>query len=103
MVVEAHWFAVGAFATLMTLAWLFIEKRITTTSALSAICWSFMAITGGNLTRYTQTGAEISLDAGVLQYACTALAMLSFLALALYRFDHYPPREDNPAEAQINA
>lgn len=98
MVAEFHWFAVGGFSLIMTLAWLFIEKRINTTAMLSAIGWSWMALTGADLTRYTDTGTEISLSAGNLQWLCSALAILSLLVLLLYQFDHYPPRDDNPPE-----
>lgn len=93
---ETHWFALAAFALLMTLSWLFIEKRITTTSALAGATWALAALTGGNLTRITEDGTEIAVSIGSLQYFCTLLALLSFMVLILYRFDEYPPGPDSP-------
>jgi formate hydrogenlyase subunit 3/multisubunit Na+/H+ antiporter MnhD subunit len=98
MVAELHWFAVGAFSMFMTAAWLFSDRRITITGLFSAIGWSWMAVTGGDITRYTESGTEIALSVDELQYLCSALALLSFLAVVLYQFDHYPPRADNPTE-----
>jgi len=94
MVVETYWLGTGAFATVMTLAWLFIPIRITLTTLLSAGAWSFMALSGGSIVRYTETGAEVPLDAGVLQYLCTFLAIISFVAAVLHYFGHFPPEDD---------
>lgn len=97
MVVESHWFAVAAFSMIFTLGWLFVEKRVTTTAMLAAAGWSFCAFTAQSLTRITQTGAEVSVPAGSLAYFCIALALVSLLALVLYRFGLYPPTDDQPA------
>jgi len=93
---ESHWLLVAGFAMSMTVAWLFLPKRITTTSALAGAAWAYAALTGGQLTRITEDGTEIAVSIGELQYFCTLLAVLSFLALILYRFDAYPPGGDDP-------
>jgi len=98
MVAELHWLALGGFSMLMTLAWLFVERRITTTTLLAGAGWAYMALTADSLVRYTETGSEISLSAGSLAYFCTGLALLSFLALVLFMFGEYPPGEDDPVK-----
>lgn len=103
MVAETHWFAVGGFSLLMTVGWLFAERRINATAMLAVIGWSWMALTGGSLTRYTETGTEIALDVGALQYLCTLLAILSALVLILRYFGHYPPRDDDAMEVSPDA
>lgn len=95
--IETHWMLLAGFALSMTLAWLFIERRITTTTILAGVGWSLASLTGGNLTRITNDGTEVAVDVGVLQYVCTFLALLSFMALLLSRFGHYPPTDDDPA------
>jgi hypothetical protein len=102
MPAELHWLAVGVFSLTMTAAWLFAEKRIVVTSLLAGAGWSWMALTGDALTRYTNTGTEIQLQAGPLIYLCLALAVVSFLALGLTIWGHYPPPEDNPTEVEPN-
>ena len=98
MVAEMHWFAVAAFATLMTAAWLYVDRRITTSAALAAVTWSWLSVTGDSLVRYTQTGAEIQLSVGTLQYVTALLALLSLLALVLKRFGHYPPTDSQDSD-----
>lgn len=93
---ETHWFGLVGFAFLMTLAWLFIERRIVTTAGLSGLTWALAALSGGSLTRITQTGEEIAVSVDELQYLCTLMALLSILALVLYEFDQYPPGSDDP-------
>lgn len=93
---ETHWFILVAGATLSTIAWLFVERRVTTTTGLAAALWSFAALTGGkNLERITMDGTRVATPAPELQYVCTALAALSLLAALLYRFGAYPPQDDD--------
>jgi hypothetical protein len=84
----------AAFAGVLTLAWLFIERRITTTAGLAGAIWAVLALTGGSLTRQTDSATH-AVGSPQLQYVSLALAVLSFLALLLYRFDAYPPRDDD--------
>jgi len=93
---ETHWILLVGFAFLMSVAWLFIERRITTTSALAGVTWALAALTGGNLTRITQDGSEVAVSVDELQYICTIMAVLSLMVLILYRFDAYPPNADDP-------
>jgi len=102
MPAELHWLAVGVFATILTLGWIYRpDERLTTTAMLSTGAWAWMALTAQSLTRYTETGETIDVAAGSLAYFPAFLAVLSMLALILYRFGHYPPREDDPAEVDI--
>jgi len=94
MVFESQWLAVGAFATLMTLAWLFVQQRLTTTTAFAGIAWSWMALTGGGVTKLGESGTVVEASVGSLQFLCALFAILSFAALMLSRFGHYPPDEE---------
>lgn len=100
MPAELHWLAVGLFSTLLTLSWLFVERRLVISTLLAGAGWSWMTLTGADLTRYTETGAEIAIDAGELAYLCLALAVVSWLALGLHLWGHYPPRDNNAAEME---
>lgn len=96
MVVATQWWAIVVFALLMTLAWLFVEKRITTTSMLAGGAWSFAALTGSELVHTTEAGITYTRSAGEIRYFALLLALLSFVVLILYRLGHYPPEEDDP-------
>jgi len=99
MVAETHWLAVGVFSMITTLGWLYRPtERLTVTALLSTFGWAWMALTADSLVRYTQTGEVVPLSAGSLAYVAAFLAVLSMLALILYRFGHYPPTEDDPNE-----
>jgi len=98
MVAESLWLAASALATLMTIAWLFVPIRIVLTGLLAGGTWAFVAVSGGSITRYTQTGAEIAIDAGVLQYLATGLAVLSFTAVVMHLFGHYPPDSEGETD-----
>jgi hypothetical protein len=97
---QSIWLVTGVFSTTMLLAWLFIDKRVTTTGLLSAGGWATMALTGGSLEVIGQSGSRIATQAGPLQYFCTLLALLSLLAVILHRFGHYPPPTDRTERTQ---
>lgn len=99
---ELHWLALGAFATALTFAWLFVEKRTTTTTIISATCWSVMALSGNSLERITETGSRVSADVGFLVWLCTLLAVLSMLAAVLFQFGHYPPEDNDMTQTEVN-
>lgn len=94
MVVAQFWWGVVLFAFTMTAAWLFIEKRVTTTALLAGAGWSFAFFTGVELVHRTETGATYTTSAGTVRYFALFLALLSFVVLILYRFGHYPPEDD---------
>ena len=99
---ELHWLALSALATAFTFAWLFVERRITTTTILAATCWSLLALSGGSLERITETGTRVSADVGYLVWVCTLLAILSMLAGVLYVFGHYPPEDTTIQQGDFN-
>lgn len=103
MVVASHWWAVVVFAMVMTVAWLFVEDRVTTTALLAGAAWSFAALTGGNLTRHAVSNGDhmtYTVSVGYIQYIAVFLALLSFLVLLLYRFGLYPPEDDDPYQGE---
>lgn len=101
MPAELHWLAVGLFSTAFTFAWLFAERRLTVSTLCAAAGWSWMTVTGGSLTRYTQTGEEIALSTTSLQYLTVALALLSLLALIMHQFGHYPPADSSEVPTNV--
>ena len=89
---QSLWLALGVFALVMTLAWLFVDtRRVTVTTGLAFGAWATMALTGGDVTRVLEDGTRLATDIPELQYISAALALLSALALILHVFGHYPP------------
>lgn len=97
MVLQSTWLAVGAFATLMTVAYLFRPReRVTFSSLFAGVGWAWMAFVAGNVeTLAPGTGEAVSASEPSLQYVLTALALLSWTVTLLYRFDEYPPVRDD--------
>jgi len=98
MPAQAYWFAVAAFALVMTLAWLFVQERVTTTGMLAAVSWAYCALSGDAVFVITDAGEQVSASVGNIQYLAATLGLLSFLAVILYRFGYYPPNDDEYAE-----
>jgi hypothetical protein len=92
---QSYWLALGVFALLMTVGWLFRPtERVTFTSLFAAAGWALMAITASDLERLTEGGDRVAAGLGLSpQLFLTALALLSMLAALLYRLDAYPPDE----------
>lgn len=97
------WLAVGAVATILTLCWLFVEKRILVTSGLAGGLWSWMALVGGDVTRLLESGARASTTLTSLRYLLAAMAILSLFAMTMYYFGYYPPDEERPEERGVSA
>jgi len=95
-VIGTQWWAIVVFSFVMTLAWLFVDKRVTTTALLAGAGWSFAVLTGGKLTYTTEAGIRYYNNVGEIRYFALFMALLSFMVLILYRFGHYPPEEDDP-------
>jgi len=91
---QIAWYALGVFATLNVYWWLIEERRITTTSIMSAATFGLMAVTARDVQAYTGCGAPVEVGSATMQYVAVALALLSFLAFILYRFGEYPPAPD---------
>lgn len=89
--IESHWFTLFGSAGVLTLTWLFIEKNLAFSTILASALWFIVAYTGGDLTRYTDSGTEIAVSAPELQYVALALGLASLLARLLYSFGEYPP------------
>ena len=102
MPAESLWLAVGAFSMLMTGGWLYARRRLTVTTLLAGVGWAWMTVTGGQVERITESGSRVALEMVSLQYLTTALALLSFLALVLHQFGHYPPTDDPDSQVTPN-
>lgn len=95
------WLAVAAAAMLLTLCWLFVEKRLFFTTGFAGAAWSWLATTAGDLEiRSLEAGTSVPVEIPSLQWMLLGMAALSFLAAVLHYFDAYPPREDTLSEAQ---
>lgn len=102
MVAESLWLSVGVFSMLMTGGWLYASRRLTVTTLLAGVGWAWLTVTGGSVERITQDGTRVALEMVSLQYLTTTLALLSFLALLMHQFGHYPPTDDPDSEVQPN-
>jgi hypothetical protein len=102
MPAESLWLAVGAFSLSMTAAWMYSPRRLTVSTLLAGTGWAWLTVTGGSVERITQDGTRVALEMVSLQYLTTALALLSFLALLMHQFGHYPPTDDPDAEVSPN-
>jgi len=89
---QSNWFALTAFATLLTAAWLVIQprERVYLTSGLSFLSWSTAAVAAPSLRRRTLDGAAVNVGAPSLQYITAGMALVSLLVFALYYFELYP-------------
>jgi lysylphosphatidylglycerol synthetase-like protein (DUF2156 family) len=97
-VIAQQWYVLFASASILTLAWLFLEKNLAFSTILAAALWFVTAYTGGDLTRITDSGTQVSVSAPELQYVALALGLASLLARFLYSMGEYPPRVHNDVE-----
>jgi hypothetical protein len=97
-VIAQQWYVLFAGASILTLAWLFLERNLAFSTLLSGALWFVTAYTGGDLTRITNSGTQVSVSAPELQYVALALGLASLLARMLYSFGEYPPRVHNDVE-----
>lgn len=100
-----YYLTVAALAGVATLAWLFVEQRVTVTSFVAWVCWTILAVYGGGVEKLLDDGtrAEAAVPTEV-RFVLFGLALFSFLALALYQLGVYPPDTSEPYhEAETNA
>jgi hypothetical protein len=94
MPAQTYWLGMAVLATLLTFAWLFVERRVIMTGLFAGFIWVFLALTGDDVYRITETGEQVAAPVGVIQYFTLAMGILSLLAVILYWSGHYPPEED---------
>jgi hypothetical protein len=101
---QTYYLALGLFAGVITLAWLFIEERVTVTAFLSMVSWALLAVLGGSVDVMLDNGAvEPAPVPDTVRWLLFGLALLSFIALALYQLGVYPPDTGEPYhETQTN-
>lgn len=114
----AHYYAVALAGALLTGAWLFRPRERTVVTSLGAfLSWALVALLGGDVETYAQSGATVETvnnttlavsqgDALVsapvpdeIRLFAALWALLSGLTLILYTFGVYPPADDQPAES----
>jgi len=89
------WLPIAAAAFLLTLCWLFVERRTFLTTATAAALWAYCSTTAGSLeVRSVEAGTRYAVDLPGLSYLCLGMALFSILALVLHYFEAYPPRAD---------
>lgn len=86
-----HWYALGALATIFTLTWLFLVRRIYVSAGMSALLWGAMTLTARDLTGRLDGGGTFDASSPVLQFVALLFAVLSVLAVVTYRWGLYPP------------
>jgi len=113
-----HYYAVALAGALLTGAWLFRPRERTVVTSLGAfLSWALVALLGGDVERYADSGASVETvnnstyvvaqgDALVtapvpdeIRLFAALWALLSGLTLILYTFGVYPPADDQPADA----
>lgn len=91
---RTYWLALGAFAMVMMLLWMFAPRdRTYLTSVLAFGAWAIMAFTAETL-ETVSSGAIVAAPASrEVALFCGVLAALSGVVGVLYHFDHYPPEK----------
>lgn len=100
---QSNWFIIVGIATIMTLAWMFVDARTPMTAGLSFISWGLAALQSGNLTKMLDDGTTADVSAiPQFRYFLLAMALLSLLTLILYQVGVYPPEgtETQPTDAK---
>lgn len=94
---QTYYLALGLFAGVLTLAWLFIEARVTVTSFLAMVSWALLAVLGGSVEKLLDDGTTAAAPVpDTVRWLLFGLALLSFIALALYQLGVYPPDTGEP-------
>lgn len=94
---QTYYLAVLGIAGVATLAWLFVELRVNVTAFIAFIAWTMLAVYGGGVEKLLDDGTRV--EAAVpaeVRWLLFGLAILSFLALALYQLGVYPPDTGEP-------
>jgi hypothetical protein len=110
-----HYYAVALAGALLTGAWLFRPRERTVVTSLGAfLSWALVALLGGDVETYADTGATVetvnnttlavsqgdALTAAPvpdeIRLFAALWALLSGLTLILYTFGVYPPADDEP-------
>lgn len=94
-----HWYALGALALVFTLIWGLLETKVYMAAGVAGSAWAYMAVTADTLTRQTTCCTRAVGEPG-LQYFTAGLAGLSFLAMILHYWGHYPPNA-NAEESEL--
>lgn len=96
------WLGAVTIAFVSTGFWAIFARKtgVFVTSGLSFTAFSWAAIVGGDVAMLTQTGQPVYLRDGLpaLQFALTALAVISLVVFALRVFGAYPSPTNNAAE-----
>lgn len=116
----AHYYALVTIAVLATGAWLFIPHARTGVTTLAAfLSWGLAALSGNDVETY-QAAGDVLNDSGnntvalsqgdqlvtvpvpdEFRLLMTLFALLSILALLLYAWGVYPPKNDAQPEDQL--
>lgn len=97
--IQEYWFAMALFAVGTTYLWAYRTERIVLSSAFSAASWIILALTGDQIVKHDNTGAEVSAPIEpFMQYFLAALGLLALLALGMYIVGAYPPEADDLAQ-----
>jgi hypothetical protein len=87
--IARFWLALGAFATLWTVAYTVYHTHVRLSAGLAAVSWTVLAVTGGQVETLAQDGSRVDTGVPELQLVAALAALVSALVLLLYP-DHYP-------------
>jgi len=102
MIPLSLWTAVVAVGLFATLLWAVAARKtgVFVTSGLSFVCYSWAAVVGGDVAIISNTGELQYITDGLpaLQFALTALSIISLVVFGLRVFGAYPSPTNNAAE-----
>jgi hypothetical protein len=89
---QTYWLALGGFATLMTLLWMFaLRDELYVEAAFSTGAWGLMAFAAPDVQTLTEAGERVAASTGEpVQLFTGALAVICGLVLVLHHWDLYP-------------
>lgn len=97
----ALWISVVAVGLITTAMWAILARKtgVFVTSGLSIVAYSWAAVVGGDVAMLTTSGPVYLRDGlPALQFALTALAVISLVVFGLRVFGAYPSATNNAAE-----
>ena len=93
------WLLAVLGATLLTTAWMFVERRLHVTTLFAAGLWSWCYVTTDGLELF-KSGSTRAVDVGAFSWLILGFALLSFTAFAGSVLGFYPPEHEQELSEQ---
>ncbi len=98
----ALWAAIGLVALSSTACYALVARTtgVYVTSGIAFTCWSWLAITGGDVALVMRDGPVwVRQSTASLQFVALALAIISLVVFSLRLLGAYPSPQENAAES----